>query len=74
MPEDKEQPKWTVERVREEIYEARTRMFVVTKVLEAGNLNLTQHPEWLLVIRPLLKDIAENVQKISAMIEAEESH
>lgn len=74
MPEDKEQPKWTVEKIREEIYEARTKIFVITKVLESGNVNFAQHPEWVLVIRPLLKDIADNAQKITAMMEADESH
>jgi len=73
MSEDKEQPKWTFERIREEIYEARTRLFVLTKVMESGNLSFEQHPEWVLVMRPLLKEIQDNTQKITAMMEPEKT-
>lgn len=73
MSEDKEQSKWTFERIREEIYEARTRLFVVAKVMESGNRNFGDHPEWVLVIRPLLKEIQDNAQKISAMMEPEKT-
>ena len=63
--------KWTIERVRKEIYEARTRMFVVAKVLETGGIKPNEHPEWLVVIRPLLKDLTENVEKIKAFLDEE---
>jgi hypothetical protein len=72
MSQDTQQPKWTVERVRQEIYDARTKMFTMTKVLEAGTIDWAEHPEWVLVIRPLLKDVVDNAQKISAMLEAGE--
>lgn len=66
MSEDK--PKWTMEKVRNEIYEARTKLFVVTKVLETGSLNPEEHPEWVLVIKPLLREIDENVAKIRTIL------
>lgn len=72
MSQDEKQPKWTVERVRQEIYDARTKMFALTKVLETGAIDWAQHPEWVVVIRPLLKDMVDNAQKISAMMEAGE--
>jgi len=71
MSEDKEQPKWTFERIREEIYQARTRLFVVAKVMETGDSDFGDHPEWVLVIRPLLKEIQDNAQKIGSMMEPE---
>jgi len=63
-----EKPKWTMERVRDEIYEARTRIFVVAKVLETGTLKPDEHPEWVLVTKPLLREIDENVAKIRTML------
>jgi hypothetical protein len=63
-----EKPAWTVERVHREIAAAKTKVFVVTKYLETGNLKLSESPEWVLVIRPLLRDIIANAEKIQAML------
>ncbi|HMK37431.1 MAG TPA: hypothetical protein VK463_20325 [Desulfomonilaceae bacterium] len=63
-----EKPKWTVERVHEEISVARTKLFVVAKYLETGNLKLSESPEWALVIRPLLKDLITNANKIQGFL------
>jgi len=70
MTEDK---KWDVERIHKEIYDARTRMFVVAKVLETGSVDFSEHPEWVLVIRPLLRDIIKNANRVGELlgIEAE---
>ncbi|MFC1833369.1 hypothetical protein ACFL2Q_01375 [Thermodesulfobacteriota bacterium] len=57
MSEDK--PKWTMEKVHQEVSEARTKIFVVNKVLETGSLKPEENPEWVLVIKPLLKDLKE---------------
>jgi septation ring formation regulator EzrA len=65
--------KWSVERIHKEIQDARTKMFVVTKVLEAGNIKFSDCPEWVLVIKPILADLQTNTQKISEMIEPEKS-
>lgn len=67
MPEEK----WNMERIRNEVYEARTKMFVVVKVLETVNIKPREYPEWTLVIKPLLKDLIENTEKIQALIEEE---
>ncbi|MEW6350706.1 MAG: hypothetical protein AB1646_16720 [Thermodesulfobacteriota bacterium] len=67
MTEEK-QP-WTVERIRQEIYDARTTVFVITKVLETGNINFAEMPEWGLVIRPLLTDMIDNARKILEMLD-----
>ena len=60
---------WSPERIRKEIYDARTKIFVVAKVLETGNITLSDHPEWVLVIKPVLKDLLENVSKVEAFLE-----
>ncbi len=60
--------KWTFERVRSEIDEARTKMFVVFKVLETGNLKFSEHPEWALVVNPLLKEISDFSSKIGELV------
>ena len=65
--------KWTVEKIHKEIHDARTKMFVVTKVLETGNIKLSEHPEWVLVIKPIVADLLTNTRKISEMIQPEES-
>lgn len=62
------EPKWTFERVRSEINEARTKLFVVFKVLETGNLKFAEHPEWALVVTPLLKEISDYGAKISDFV------
>jgi hypothetical protein len=67
VPEEK----WNMERIRDEVYEARTKMFVVVKVLETVNIKPREYPEWTLVIKPLLKDLIENTEKIQALIEEE---
>ncbi len=56
--------KWTFERVRTEINDARTKMFVVFKVLETGNLKFAEHPEWALVVSPMLKVLSDYAAKI----------
>ena len=63
-----EEKKWNVERIHKEIYDARTTMFVVTKVLETGAVDFSEHPEWVLVIRPLLRDLVKNVDRISELL------
>lgn len=63
-----EEKKWNVERVHKEISDARTTMFVVTKVLETGSVDFSEHPEWVLVIRPLLRDLMKNVDRISELL------
>jgi hypothetical protein len=68
-----EKPKWTVERVHQEIAAARTKIFVVTKYLETGNLKLSESPEWALVINPLLNDIIANAGKIQGLMGSEEA-
>lgn len=67
-----EKPKWTVERIHQEIAEARTKIFVVTKYLETGNLKLSEFPEWVLVINPLVKDVIANAQIIQGLMVDEE--
>jgi hypothetical protein len=69
MSDEQQQPKWTMEKIREEIYEARTKMFVIAKVLETSTMNFGEHPEWVMVIRPLLKEVVDNAQKISAVMD-----
>jgi len=64
--------KWTIERVHSELYEARTKVFVIAKVLETGAISFADHPEWALVIKPMLKDLAENANKIDAMLKEED--
>ena len=63
-----EEKKWNVERIHKEIYDARTTMFVVTKVLETGAVDFSEHPEWVLVIRPLLRDLVKNVDRVSELL------
>jgi hypothetical protein len=63
-----ERPKWTVERIHQEISESRAKLFVVAKYLETGNLKLSEFPEWALVIRPLLNDLIANAQKIQGLM------
>jgi hypothetical protein len=65
--------KWSVERIHKEVHDARTKMFVVAKVLETGNIQFSEHPEWALVIKPILADLLANTQKIKDMIEKEKS-
>ncbi|MGC8604873.1 MAG: hypothetical protein ACP5VS_14480 [Desulfomonilaceae bacterium] len=60
---------WTIQKVRQEIYDARTKLFVVVKVLETGGVDLKQHEEWALVLRPLVKDILTYVDKLQNFIE-----
>jgi hypothetical protein len=67
-----EQEKWTVQRVRQDIYDARTKVFVVAKVLETGKINFADQSEWAVVLRPLLKELIENSEKISAIIDKAE--
>jgi len=63
-----EEKKWDIERIHKEVYDARTRMFVVTKVLETGSLDASEHPEWVLVLRPLLRDLVKNTKRVSELL------
>jgi hypothetical protein len=60
--------KWTFEKVHSEISEARTKVFVVFKVLETGNLKFADHPEWALVVNPLLREISDYADKIRGFV------
>ncbi len=62
--------KWTPERIHKEIYDARTRLFVVAQVLQTGTVKMAEDPEWALVLEPLLTDIVENTGKIRANVRA----
>jgi hypothetical protein len=61
---EEQKPKWTVERVHKELSEARSKLFVVAKVVETGAVPFQDHPEWILVIKPLLRDLIAFSQKI----------
>ena len=63
-----EEKKWNVERIHKEINDARTTMFVVTKVLETGSVDFSERPEWVLVIRPLLRDLMKNADRVSELL------
>jgi hypothetical protein len=65
--------KWTVQRIHQEIAEARTKLFVVAAVLETGSIRFSDNPEWALVVTPLLKDVAANAAKIEDYLKQEES-
>lgn len=67
------EPKWTPDKIRQEIYDARTKTFVVTKVLETGNIDLSENPEWVLVIRPLIRDIKQYLEQIEEHLGTEEA-
>lgn len=60
--------KWNVERIHREVYDARTKLFVIVKVLETGSLDLKNNPEWALVIQPILKEIEDNVAKLRSFM------
>ncbi|MEW6137921.1 MAG: hypothetical protein AB1733_06785 [Thermodesulfobacteriota bacterium] len=64
--------KWTAEKVHKELYDVRTKLFVIAKVLETGSLNLREHPEWTLVIEPLLKEVVQYAEQIKSHAAAEE--
>lgn len=66
------EPKWTMERIHKEISEARTKIFVVAKVLETGSLSFSENNEWALVVRPILKDLIANTELLSAMVEGKQ--
>jgi len=61
--------KWTPERVRQEVYDARTKLFVVVKVLETGSIDLRERAEWVLVIKPLLTELVDFSNQILGLIE-----
>lgn len=67
------EPKWNMERIHKEIYDARTKMFVISKVLETGSLKFSDYPEWALVIRPLLKEMMQFAGYIQEKVADEES-
>jgi hypothetical protein len=67
------EPKWNVEKIHKEVYDARTKLFVIFKVLETGSINFKEHPEWALIVRPLLKEISEFSGKIEGLIGDQES-
>jgi hypothetical protein len=60
---------WNTQKVRQEVYDARTKLFVVAKVLESGSVNFKEQQEWAMVIRPLLRDILTYVEKIQGFLE-----
>jgi hypothetical protein len=60
--------KWSMKRVHDDIYEARTKVFVVAKVLETGSVPLSEHPEWVLIVRHILKDLKENASQIEEIL------
>ena len=66
-----EKPKWNLERVHDEVYQARTKLFVVQKVLETGSVPLEDSPEWVLVIKPLLKEAKELAEAIDGIMKEE---
>ncbi len=66
-----EKKKWDPERVHQEVYDARTKMFVVLKVLETGSIKLSDHPEWAILIKPLLKELIDYAQGVSALTDTE---
>ncbi len=67
------EPKWNMEKIHKEIYDARTKMFVIFKVLETGSIKFSDYPEWALVVRPLLKDMMQFASKIEEQLGNEES-
>ncbi len=67
------EPKWNMERIHKDIYDARTKMFVISKVLETGSLKFADYPEWALVVRPLLKEMMQFAGKIEEQLGDEES-
>lgn len=62
--------KWDMQRIRQEIYDARTKLFVVAKILETGNLTFSENPEWALVVDPLLKEVTEQADKIKEFVKS----
>ncbi len=64
--------KWDMERIQSELYDARTKVFVVAKVLEMGELDFADNPQWALVIKPILKDLMNNAAIIEDLIKDEE--
>jgi hypothetical protein len=60
---------WNPQKVRQEVYDARTKLFVVAKVLETGSVNMKEQQEWAMVVMPLLKDILTYVGKIQESLE-----
>ena len=61
--------KWSIEKIHKEVTEARTKIFVITKVLETVDLKPAEHAEWVLLIRPLLKDLIQNAERIGALLD-----
>jgi hypothetical protein len=45
---------------------------VVTKVLETGGLDASERPEWVLVLRPLLRDLVKNTKRVSELLGIED--
>ncbi len=67
-----EEKKWNVERVHKEINEARNKLFVVTKVMETGSVDFSEYPEWVLVIRPLLRDVVTYSNRLRELLGIED--
>jgi len=67
-----EEKKWNMEKIRQEVYDARTKMFVVAKVLETGSIKPSEHPEWVLVIRSLINDLVKNSERVTQLLGDEE--
>ncbi len=64
--------KWSVKRVHDEIYEARTKVFVVAKVLETGSVTFSEHPEWVLIVKQVLKDLKENAAQVEKILKEQD--
>ncbi len=65
--------KWTMEKIHKEIYDARTKVFVVAKVLATGTPDVSENPEWLLVLDPLIDDLLKNAGQIKSMLQEKDS-
>jgi hypothetical protein len=61
--------KWNLERVHKEVYDARTKLFVITKVMETGSIKVEDFPEWTVVIKPLLLELISSAEKINQMLD-----
>jgi hypothetical protein len=64
--------KWSVKRIHDEIYEARTKVFVVAKVLETGSVTFSENPEWVLIVKQILKDLKENATQIEKILKEQD--
>ncbi len=66
--EQTQHEKWTIERVHKELKEARNKLFVITKVMETGSVKLEDKQEWILVTKPMLRDLKTFSDQIDSML------